>query len=114
MIVKLETVHSGYSASKINANFEKIQDFINYYCVSRYDRGGAANEMWTDIIFDPLVHWVDPTYSTEGLNISQSVLEVLHKPSSDLRMSQSVLEVLCVPVSDIRVSQSVLEVLYNI
>lgn len=53
-------------------------------------------------------------YATTGVRISQSVLEILNKPSSSMRCSQSVLEVLMTIPSDFRVSQSALEVLSGV
>lgn len=52
-------------------------------------------------------------YTSTGLRLGQSVIEVLNKPSSNLRVSQSVIEVLLTSPSDFRVSQSVIEVLHN-
>lgn len=51
-------------------------------------------------------------YTSTGLRVSQSVLEVLNKPASNLRASQSIIEVLHTTPSDLRVSQSVIEVLH--
>ena len=53
-------------------------------------------------------------YESNGLRVSQSVLEVLNKPSSNLRISQSIMEVLLKSPSDFRVSQSVIEVLEEV
>ncbi len=53
-------------------------------------------------------------YVSAGLRVSQSVLEVCNKPSSNLRVSQSVLEVVLTSPSDFRVSQSVLEVVHSV
>ena len=48
-------------------------------------------------------------YVSQGLRVSQSIIEILNKPSSNLRVSQSFLEVLLKSPSDFRVSQSVVE-----
>ena len=52
-------------------------------------------------------------YLSTGLRMSQSVLEVLHRPESELRLTQSVLEILHRTASELRLTQSVLEVLHT-
>lgn len=53
-------------------------------------------------------------FVSQGLRLTQSVIEVLNKPSSDCNMTQSVIEVLHTPVADLKLTQSVVEVLYNL
>lgn len=53
-------------------------------------------------------------YFSEGLRVTQSVIEVLNRPASDVRMTQSVLEVLHVPVADLLMTQSAIEVMHTL
>ena len=49
-------------------------------------------------------------FDSKGLRISQSVLEVLNRPSSNLVISQSILETLYTASSDLLISQLVVEI----
>lgn len=56
MLVELEDVRSSKTASKINSNFQRIQQFINKYCVKRDNEDEEPNEMWTDLIFGDVIY----------------------------------------------------------
>lgn len=136
MALKLNEVKPGYVNMQIAANFKLIQDYVNEMTLKREPGYREANQMLQHLVITPTLIGIDVGHvSTEGvvgeegdlcfitpppvdygtgLLVSQSVLEILHVPSADLRMTQSVLEVLSTPVSTIQVTQSVLEVLHEI
>lgn len=143
----LKDVTAGYSQRLIDTNFRLIQDFINENTLKRQVERGEANQMLSHLVLSPTeigirvgfvseegvvgedgdVCFIPVDYGT-GFRLSQSVLETLHAPPSNLRLSQSFLElvhsspsqlnltqslmeVLSVPPSDLRATQSILEVL---
>jgi len=54
MILELEDIRSGNTASKIISNFQRIEYFINDLCVKRETDERTANEMWTNLILTAL------------------------------------------------------------
>jgi hypothetical protein len=144
MILELKDIRAGNTTSLINYNFQMIEDFLNFHSINRERVEGHANNMLTDLVFNPGVNiyggdgnlyvgleegddaWTDPVTSLgivspvyefdctdhkDGFRMSQSILEVISTPISDLLLSQSVIEVLSTPIPDIILSQSVIEVL---
>lgn len=125
MKAKLDICHPGFTTSCINSNFERIEQFLDYYPLKReVSYYGEPNEMRTplemggsrirNVTIGDIVTLKDlPSINFgEGLQVSQSVLEVVYKSPSNLRVSQSVIEVLLNSYSEMRVTQSVIEVLH--
>lgn len=137
MTLRLKKVTAGYSRFQIASNFRMIEDYINDMVLKRQVTRGEANQMLVNLVLSPTQVGSDVGYvstegvdgsggdlcdipifppvpgATEGVRLSQSVLEILYKPQSHILLSQSVCEVLYKPPSSLRSTQSVLEVIYS-
>ena len=73
MAVELETIASGYNTSKLNSNFEKIQDSINNDTLKREVTTGEANEMRThlDMNTNRIVNCMDGVDPQDAVTVHQ-------------------------------------------